>query len=143
MTQLVDVLDYIGAQLDNGDQVDTVYLDMSKAFDKVSHSKLLKRLRDLGIGGKLLNWFESYLHNRLQKVTALGVSSQTLHVTSGVPQGSILGPVLFLLHVNTLPDAVHSTEIATFADDTKIYKTVRSPGDTQLLHKDLNSLTSW
>jgi hypothetical protein len=143
VTQLVDVLDYIGAQLDNGGQVDTVYLDMSKAFDKVSHPKLLKRLRDLGIGGRLLNWFESYLHNRLQKVTALGVSSQTLQVTSGVPQGSILGPVLFLLYVNTLPDAVHSTEIATFADDTKIYKTIRSPGDTQLLQKDLNSLTSW
>ena len=141
VTQLVDVLDHIGAQLDNGGQVDTVYLDMSKAFDKVSHPKLLQRLRDLGFGGGLLNWFES--QSRLQKVTALGVSSQTLQVTSGVPQGSILGPVLFLLYVNTLPDAVHSAEIATFVDVTKIYKTIRSPGNTQLLQKYLNSLNSW
>ena len=75
VTQLVEVLDYIGSQLDNGGQVDVIYLDMSKAFDKVSHRKLLRKLRDYGFSGNLLAWLESYLHDRMQRVTALGVNS--------------------------------------------------------------------
>ena len=75
VTQLVEVLDFIGSQLDNGGQVDVIYLDMSKAFDKVSHRKLLRKLRDYGFGGKLLAWLESYLHDRMQRVTAFGVNS--------------------------------------------------------------------
>ena len=85
MTQLVEVLDFIGSQLDNGGQVDVIYLDMSKAFDKVSHCKLLKKLRDYGFGVRLLAWSESYLYDRKKRVTAFGVNLQALAVTSGVP----------------------------------------------------------
>ena len=78
MTQLVEVLDFIGSQLDNRGQVDVIYLDMSKAFDKVSHCKLLRKLRDYGFGGTLLAWLESYLHDQMQRVTAFRVNSQAL-----------------------------------------------------------------
>ena len=89
MTRLVEVLNFIGSQLDNGGQVDVIYLDKSKAFDKVSHRILLRKLRDYSFGGKLLAWLESYLHDRVQRITAFRVNSQALPVTSGVPQGSI------------------------------------------------------
>ena len=124
VTQLVEVLDYIGSQLDNGGQVDVIYLDMSKAFDKVSDRKLLWKLRDYGFSGNLLAWLESYLHDRMQRVTALGVNSQALPVTSGVSQGSILGPMLFLLYVNSLPGAIKYNHVSAFADDTKIFKSI-------------------
>ena len=83
---------------------------MSKAFEKVSHRKLLRKLRDYGFGGKLLAWFESYLYDRMHRVTAFGVNSQALPVTSEVPQGFILRPMLFLLYANSLPGSVKSTE---------------------------------
>ena len=143
MTQLVEVLDYIGSQLDNGGQVDIIYLDMSKAFDKVSHCKLLKKLRDYGFSGKLLAWLASYHHDRTQRVTAFGVNSQALPVTSGDPQGSILGPMLFLLYAKTLPGTVKSSHIAAFADDTKTFKSIKFPADAALLQDDLSSLTTW
>ena len=142
MTQLVEVLDFIGSQLDNRGQVDVIYLDMSKAFDKVSHCKLLRKLRNYGFGGTLLAWLESYLHDQMQRVTAFGVNSQALPVTSGVPQGSILDPMLFLLYANSLPGTVKSSHVAAFADDTKILKSIKSPTDTTLLQDDLSNLAS-
>ena len=142
MTQLVEVLDFIGSQLDNRGQVDVIYLDMSKAFDKVSHCKLLMKLRDYGFGGTLLAWLESYLHDQMQRVTAFGVNSQALPVTSGVPQGSILDPMLFLLYANSLPGTVKSSHVAAFADDSKILKSIKSPTDATLLQDDLSNLAS-
>ena len=85
MTQLVEVLDFISSQLHNGGQVDVIYLDMSQAFDKVSHGKLFKKLRDYGFGVRLLAWSESYLYDRKKRVTAFGMNLQALAVTSGVP----------------------------------------------------------
>ena len=82
MTNLLEVLDYIGTCLDNGGQVDMLYLDMSKAFDRINHKRLILKLSNSGIGGNLLNWFESYLTDRRQRVTVLGVTSSTLPVTS-------------------------------------------------------------
>ncbi|CAB4035087.1 Hypothetical predicted protein [Paramuricea clavata] len=119
-TQLIQVIDTIGKLLDQGEQIDVVYLDMSKAFDKVNHTKMIDKLRSFGFNGGLLTWFQSYLRHRRQKVTALGSTSMSTLVTSEVPQESILGTILFLLYVNDLPDAISSSTIATFADDTKL-----------------------
>lgn len=104
---------------------------------------LLRKLQHHGFGGKLLEWFKSYISNRSQRVTALRATSQLLPVTSGVPQGSILGPVLFLLYVNSLPDSIITSKTATFADDTKIYKPIMSLCDSHLLQDDLSRLVSW
>ena len=142
-SNLLEVLDYIGSMLDNGSQIDVVYMDMSKAFDKVCHRRLLYKLSEFGFGGNLLQWFRSYLTDRRQRVTALGATSDPLPVTSGVPQGSILGPALFLLYVNDLPDAVEESHIAMFADDTKLYKKISGPADADSLQADLNRLDTW
>ena len=107
-TQLVEVLNYIGSLLDSGKQTDVIFMDMSKAFDKVSHAALVNKLANYGIRGSLLNWFSHYLHGRQQLVTTLGGMSSKKTVSSGVPQGSILGPILFLLYVNDLPDAIEN-----------------------------------
>ena len=139
-SQLVGVLDKIGKFLDRGEQVDVIYLDMTKAFDRVNHEILINKLRRFGFNNNLLNWFQSYLHHRRQQVTVLGSTSSSLPVTSGVPQGSILGPILFLLYVNDLPDAVSSSTIATFADDTEIFKPIASKTDSNKLQEDLNTL---
>ena len=126
-TQLLEVLDYIGSLLDAGKQTDVIYMDMSKAFDKVNHVALIRKLnRCFNISGNLLCWFRSYLQGRRQCVTVHGATSIEKPVTSGVPQGSILGPILFVLYVNDLPDEVLNSRVASFADDTKIFRRVDS-----------------
>ena len=143
VTNLLEVLDYIGEILDNGGQVDTIYLDMSKAFDRISHRKLINKLKNCGCGGSLLTWFTSYLTGRRQRVTVLGATSNSLPISSGVPQGSILGPVLFLLYVNDLPDSVSTSQVAMFADDTKLFSTIKCQNDAVLLQNDLRYLEYW
>ena len=141
VTNLLEVLNYMGSVLDTGGQIDTVYLDMSKAFDKVNHKSLLLKLQSIGIGGSLLQWYQSYLANREKRVTVHGFTSTNLPVTSGVPQGSILGPVLFSLYVNDLPDAVTSSHVAMFADDTKLFKEIHTTQDCNLLQNYLKQLS--
>ena len=136
VTQLIEVFDTIGNLLDRGKQIDVLYLDMSKAFDKVSHKRLLLRLRDFGFSGNILKWFQSYLQDRRQQTTILGATSPT-PVTSGVPQGSILGPLLFLLYENDLPSSIVSSSIATYADDTKLFKEINCLDDATGLQDDL------
>lgn len=112
-------------------QVDTVYLDFSKAFDKVSHGLLLLKLKRMGIDGILLHyWFKAYLSDRHQRVTVLGETASSLPVLSKVTQVSILGPLLFLIYVNDLPRCVlRKSSVAMFADDTKCYHPVHNVGD--------------
>ena len=143
MTQLIGVLHYIGDQLDAGKQLDIIYLDMSKAFDKLDHTNLLGRLHQYCITGKLHDWFRLYLQGRKQKVTVLRAISRELPVTSGVQQGALLGPILFLLFVDDLSDTVKTSRVVCYADDTKIFKSIDSITDCNALQSDLNNLVSW
>ncbi len=126
----------MGTSLDAGDEIDVVYLDFSKAFDLVPHGRLLHKLSLFGIQGPLHAWFTDYLNSRYQQAVIDGMFSSWVPVTSGVPQGSILGPFLFLLYVNNLPDVLSTTTtVALFADDAKCSKVVRHPDDCTALHE--------
>ena len=125
-----------------GKQTDLILLDFSKAFDKVNHLKLLYKLQVHGVQGKTLGWIESFLVGRNQTVVLDGESSDELPVLSGVPQGSVLGPILFLLYINDLPENVQS-QVRLFADDTAVYLTVQDPNDSGRLQSDLNVLQEW
>ena len=117
---------------------------MTKAFDRVNHKALIHKLQTcFHVSGNLLSWFRSYVEGRRQRVTVLRATSADKPVTSGVPQGSILGPILFLLYVNDLPDVVQHSNIACFADDTKLYKCIDSNPDASLLQRDLTNLGNW
>lgn len=142
-TQLLEVYNNIGSELDQGGQVDMVYLDFSKAFDSVSHRLLIRKLKMYGFHGNLLDWLIQYLSGRQQRIVLEGETSDWLPVTSGVPQGSILGPLLFLLYINDMPLITHSTTLALFADDAKCFKAIRSQDDAQQLQSDLDRLSTW
>ena len=124
-------------------QLDTVYLDISKAFDTVCHAKLLNKLSAFNISGNLWLWFKNYLTNRFQFVSINNEYSTLLPVISGVPQGSILGPLLFIMYMNDLPDAIHWSKAFLFADDTKCFKQIKSLEDQQHFQHDLDNLSSW
>ena len=115
----------------SGKQTDLILLDFSKAFDKVNHLKLLYKLQLHGVQGKTLRWIESFLIGRSQTVVLKGNNSDELPVSSGVPQGSVLGPILFLLYtcINDLPDSLQS-QVRLFADDTAVYLTVEGQADS-------------
>ena len=142
-TQLVSFVHEIGKILDQSKQVDIIYMDFSKAFDSVPHNLLIDKLKHNGICGSVLKWFESYLCNRYQRVTIEGFVSDWLPVKSGVPQGSILGPLLFLLYINDLPDVVRNSDVALFADDTKLYLEVTNIENCRDVQLDLESLHQW
>ena len=125
--------------IDEGKSFDTVYLDFRKAFDTVPHERLLIKLEAYGITGHLLQWVRAFLSGRTQYVRVGDQHSSTSPVTSGIPQGSILGPILFLIFINDLPDCVESICLI-FADDTKIYN---QSGNHVLLQKDLDNLREW
>ena len=128
--------------LNNSQQVDTILQDFNKAFDKVNHRKLLIKLDHYGIRGKLLDWMNDFLSERTQQVIINGESSSKGKVISGVPQATVLGPLLFLIYINDLPDRANS-QIRLFADDSYLYKTIDTPQDTLQLQKDLDALTKW
>ena len=142
-TQLLHVYNNIGHTLDQGGQTDIVYLDISKAFDSVPHALIVHKLRMYGFNGNLLRWLESYLSGRRQRVLVEGSLSDWLPVTSGVPQGSILGPLLFLLYINDMPSVVRSAKIALFADDAKLVMKISNVEDCLALQDDLNNLSDW
>ena len=121
-------------------QVDAAILDFSKAFDKVAHSRLLYKLDYYGIRGKLHSWLSSFLYSRSQQVVVDGAKSYTCETTSGVPQGCVLGPILFLIYINDITINIHS-EIRLFADDILLYRAIKLPNDHSMLQEDLNTLT--
>ena len=122
---------------------DAFYLDLRKAFDTVSHPELLLKLSTAGITGDLWKWFHSYLTNRSQQVSVNGSLSYSLPVSSGVPQASILGPLLFLVYVNDLPMAITTSQLLMFADAAKCFSGIFSALDPITLQSDLNAITSW
>ena len=143
-TQLTLVQHRIGEILDKGGQVDMIYLDFAKAFDRVPHSLLLHKVRSFGICGRLLSWLTAYLNNRVQRVVVDGVKSSLLDVTSGVPQGSILGPLLFNLYINDLAESVSDdTDLDLFADDSKMGREIKTLADSISLQDDLESVYAW
>ena len=140
ISQLIECLNDWTDSLDNSLSTDVIYLDFAKAFDTVPHKRLTHKLRAYGIRGKILTWIKNFLSHRRQKVVLHNGNSSWENVISGVPQGSILGPILFLLYVNDIPSIVSSTA-KMFADDTKLYCPVKTIDDCQQLQSDLNSLS--
>ena len=127
--------------LDNGKQIDVIYTDYSKAFDSVSHRKLMRKLHGLGVQGSVLTWIQEFLSNRKQKVND-GFSGWE-NVINGVPQGSVLGPVLFLIYINDLPEVVRDHMLKLFADDAKLIKAIDSGDDAVELQQSLDKMLEW
>ena len=142
--QLLEVLNYINRSVNTGKAVDTVYLDFKKAFDSVPHRRLILKLGALGIQGSALTWFQNYLCGRAQAVRIREAISSDKEVLSGVPQGSILGPLLFLVYIADLPRVVSpETLIRLFADDTKLCREIFGEGDEIALQNDLGQVSNW
>ena len=127
--------------LDESKSVDIIYLDFQKAFDKVPHSRLLSKLQAHGITGNILKWLQDWLTDRKQRVVINGTSSEWQNVISGVPQGSVLGPILFLVYVNDIDEGL-SCKISKFADDTKIASRVITTTDKEAFQTNLERLNN-
>ena len=141
-TQLIQFVQEISETLNESAQADIIVMDFSKAFDKVDHRRHLLKLHRFGINNDVISWIKSFLSNRTQKVVLDGEESESCPVMSGVPQGSVLGPCLFLLYINDMPDMIESN-IRLFADDTIMYLTVTNQTDCQALQADLIKLEIW
>ena len=150
LTNLLELVESWTDILDEDDGIDVAYLDFRKAFDLVSHRHLTYKMAKYGITQQVLNWVKAFLSQRTQKVVIRGTSSESCDVTSGVPQGSVLGPVLFLIFINDLPLEVISP-VSLFADDSKIFtrivgeknKNCREICGREILQKDLDSIKEW
>ena len=143
-TQLIETCHDFAGTLDAGKQTDAIFLDFSKAFDKVHHGSLLKKLEHYGIRGNIHAWLTDFLSSRTQKVVFEGKASKDTPVLSGVPQGTVLGPLLFLAYINDLPSYVSpKTKVRLFADDSAVYREINSIDDCVQLQKDLAGLERW
>ena len=142
-TQLLEVICDFQWMADNGILFDCIYIDFSKAFEKISIPLLINKCQLYGIGPQTKAWITDYLTNRTQEVAVGDALSSPMSVISGVPQGSCLGPVLFCLFINDLPGVVRNSTIKMFADDVKIYRPVMSEHEISLLQEDLVALGQW
>ena len=144
ITQLILCTHDLLKGIDQGEQHDIILLDFSKAFDKVPHRRLLHKLQYYGIHNQTLSWIRDFLRDRSQQVVLEGSISATAKVTSGVPQGSVIGPLLFLIYINDLPDSVsQSTVTRLCADDCLLYRKIKSQADACKLQEDLDALQKW
>ena len=141
-TLLLETVHEWAQNLDRASSTHVIFTDFSKAFDLVPHQRFLLKLESIGVRVKLLKWIESFLTNRRQRVLLDGCISEWTPVTSGVPQGSILGPLLFIIYVNDIPQTL-SSPTHLFADDCAIYCKVSSQPDCQSLQEDLSRLSEW
>ena len=141
--QLLYVLDKWTEIIDDGGTIDAIYMDFMKAFDKVPHERLLKKVEAYGIGGPLLGWIRSFLTGRV-RVRVDEDSSKWTQVTSRIPQGSVLGLTLFVLYINDLPDSIQNNSTAViFADDTKLFARTDTSKDKKKLQEDLDCVCKW
>ena len=145
LTNLLEYLEELTALADKGHAVDIVYLDFAKAFNKVPHKRLIMKCKGLGISGNVLAWMAEWLSGRSQRVVLNGQASGWGDVLSGVPQGSVLGPTLFIIFINDIDVAVDITGamLKKFADDTKCYMVVETEEDKKRFQAMLNNLESW
>ena len=141
-TQLVNVIDDWAKAIDKTQQTDIFILDFEKAFDTVPHELLKTKLHGYGVNKKTLNWIDSFLSGRRQSVVVNGTKSSNQEVASGVPQGTVLGPILFLTHINDITENV-SSETRLFADDCVCYREIKTLEDCEELQKDIDTLGAW
>ena len=141
-TQLLLTIDDLTKNYNSGTQTDVAILDCSKAFDTVPHDKLLSKLRSYGVTDPHLSWLSNFLSKRTMRVMCEGAESSDAYVESGVPQGTVLGPLLFLCHINDLPERVRS-QVRLFADDCLLYRPINSSDDQTILQEDLKELEEW
>ena len=159
-TQLIMTVDDLARGLNEKQQVNAILLDFSKAFDKVPHQRLLRKLQHYGVCGNLLKWIEDFLSARTQEVRYChfgvspvnysdseevvidGTKSTPSPVSPGVPQGTVLGPLLFLAYINDMPEGIQST-VKLFADDSPLYRKISSKRDCIELQQDLDRLQEW
>ena len=142
LTNLLTTLEMVTKNVDDGNCVDLIYFDYKKAFDKVTHHRLLCKLKSLGLNSNEICWIEEFLSNRRQRVVINGTKSEWSNVTSGVPQGSVFGPILFLVFVADITEVVES-DMILFADDTKLYRKIESEEDSHILQRDIDNLYLW
>ena len=136
------VLEEITKWVDDGSPVDVIYLDFQKAFDKVPHQGLMRKLKSHGMGNSIINWVEQWLTDMRQRVVVDGEVSSWKSVLGGVPQGSVLGPILFLVYINDLEEGV-TGKILKFADDTKLFRKTKEISDNFFLQDDIDKLVKW
>ena len=141
ITNLLTAIEYWSSSME-GKSFDLIYTDFSKAFDSVPHARLMNKLKVMGITGEVLGWIKSFLTNRKQRVVVEGEMSSWSDVKSGIPQGSVLGPILFMAFINDLPDCILST-CNMFADDAKVYREINNPEDNEALQLDLDRMDEW
>ena len=142
-TNLTIFSNFVAENLENGTQVDTIYLDFQKAFDKVCHMLLIEKLLVMNVDTSLVLWILSYISSRTFAVRIKDYFSDFKSMSSGVPQGSNLGPILFLLFINDLPSYINNASILILADDCKLYFPINKPSDSFLLQSDLNNFALW
>ena len=142
-TQILALVQELAAGVDSNKQTDMAILDFSKAFDKVSHNHLLYKLKWYGVDPLTHAWISDFLKDRSQAVVLDGESSSSVPVTSGVPQGTVLGPTLFLVYINDLPECIKYSKVRLFADDCILYGQIDSQSDCKKLQEDLDTLQHW
>ena len=141
---LINITERIRVALDNNQPVSGVFVDLQKAFDTVNHTILLSKLEYYGIRGSIKGWFKSYLHKRKQSVIIDGYESEIQILNNGVPQGSVFGPLLFLININDLHLSIQNSNVYHFADDTNLLKISTSNKKLQKeLNSDLKNLYHW